>query len=246
VDGDPSISSAWTKLGQAAPAEKALWQLIWVEEYRAVRTESDLARNAQQTILQWSLGSFAAVIAGSLVMLQASQYVAKCLVDQPGHALPPPIQYEHLLASSSYSKGHRLRRQKNLVGYIGTTGIYFGFSSSSILLFVNIVASHVYRLGVWTAPVRALSWAWGGAYLLIFVAVTWHFKRRADRQSRQGLLPSPELPHIELIPSVQPMNSPIPAAGLSECDPEAIPHASASPTGTGEPPNGAVTAEGTA
>lgn len=64
--------TAWDALLRASPEDKLFWQNMWLEEYRSIRSESEQARNAQQTILQWSLASFAAIIAGGLVVFSGT------------------------------------------------------------------------------------------------------------------------------------------------------------------------------
>jgi len=228
------------------------WQSMWLEEYKSIRSESEQARNAQQTILQWSLGSFAAVIAGSLVMFQgagrsasyfsgevgtlllflfgvglpglgffsyltwwgeflrmerAGRYIrglelaAGRMVESPDGALPPPLCWEHFLASSiTAAGGRRGTRVKQMVGYIGASGIYFGFSFSSLMLFASFVAGHSYHLGLWGGWVRALSLAWTATYVGFFITITFYLRNMADRQSRQGVSPLDSLPVIGFVP----------------------------------------------
>jgi hypothetical protein len=260
MDGSPR-SPAWEALQRASSEDKARWQALWVEEYRSIRSESEQARNAQQTILQWSLASFAAVIAGSLIMFQGSgsrsfqfagetgtvvllifglglpglgfcaylvwwgeflrmeragrytrglELVAERLASPRENGFPPPLQWEHFLASPAHlSKGKPIGRTKQLVGYFGTTGIYFGFGFSSLIIFDSIVINHTYRLGSWSVWVRSLSLLWSAAYICLFIVVTWRLTMAAGRQSRQGILSADALPVIEFVSFGQESGAPL-------------------------------------
>jgi hypothetical protein len=251
VDGSPP-GPAWHALQRASAEDRDRWQTLWVEEYRSIRSESEQARNAQQTILQWSLASFAAVIAGSLVMFQGSgknalqfsgeigtvllfifglglpglgffaylvwwgellrmeragrylrglELVADRLARGGSGRFPPPLQWEHFLASSVYRSNDKTRsRAKHLVGYVGATGIYFGFSVSSLILYISLVVSHAYHLGTWSEPTRDLSLIWSAAYVCLFVGVTWYLRRVTSRRSTQGVLTADILPLIDFVP----------------------------------------------
>lgn len=248
----PAGDSAWEALKAASAEDKARWQELWVEEYRSVRSESEQARSAQQTILQWSLGSFAAVIAGGLVMLQGSgknglqlsgevgfvlllifglglpglaffaylvwwgeflrmeragryarglELVAARLANgRGGRKLPPPLQWEHFLAGHTHRATiDRNRRSKHLVGYVGTTGLYFGFFFSSLVIFISLMVGHNYRFGPWIWWMHGLAIFWCAACVCIFVITSWRFKMAADHQSLQGIQLAGALPTIEYI-----------------------------------------------
>jgi hypothetical protein len=293
-------SPAWEALQRASSEDRARWQALWVEEYRSLRSESEQARNAQQTILQWSLASFAAILAGSLLMFQgasshtfhfsgeagtvvllifglglpglgfcsylvwwgeflrmerAGRYIrglelaAERLASNGETSFPPPLQWEHFLAGHArFPKGKPTGRTKQLVGYVGTTGIYFGFSVSSLIIFVSIVVSHSYHLGPWGSWVRGLSLVWSIAYICLFIAVTWLFKSSADRQSRQGVLSADVLPALEFIPfgpnsgAVPPGNTGASSAAANTQSVVPAPAASSEP----QPGDSTVLPEGTA
>jgi hypothetical protein len=243
----------WDALLRAAPEDKLLWQNMWLEEYRSIRSESEQARNAQQTILQWSLASFAAIIAGGLVMFsgainirsgetgtvllmifglglpglsffsylvwwgeflrmeRAGRYIrglermADRLANSTSGKLPAPLQWEHFLAGPAYApaakrreraRHKRLGRAKYMIGYVGASGIYFGFCVASLAVFASLLVDHGYRLGRWTALTRDLSWAWCGSFLFLFVVIALALTVSADRQSRQGVLISGTLPPL--------------------------------------------------
>jgi hypothetical protein len=243
-------TSPWDALQHASSEVKARWQALWLEEYRSMRSESEQARNAQQTILQWSLGSFAAIIAGSLVMFQGAtsqifkftgevgtilmyilgfglpglglfaylvwwgeflrmeragrytrglELVGQRFASYGAAQVPPPLQWEHFLAGPVMARG----RNKQMIGYVGTVGIYFGFSVSALILFISLVLAHVYHLGSWGGWVRGFSLAWPGIFVIGFIFLTWYLKRLADHQSRQGVLLEDILPPIEFVVPTQ-------------------------------------------
>jgi hypothetical protein len=246
--------TVWDALLRASAEDKLFWQNMWLEEYRSIRGESEQARNAQQTILQWSLAAFAAVIAGALVtfsgnvnirsgetgtvlliifgmglpflsffsylvwwgeflrMERAGRYIrglefmADRLANSTSGKLPPPLQWEHFLAGPSYSvalrrreaaRHKRLGRAKYIVGYLGAAGIYFGFSFSSLVIFVSLVIDH--KFGHRTAIIQGLSCAWFVIFLSLFVVIGLYQKREADRQSRQRILIPDALPWLDFM-----------------------------------------------
>lgn len=54
--------------GLGAPSPNLAEQLV-VAEYQSLRQESDQARNAQQTILNWSMGAYALLVAAGISVL---------------------------------------------------------------------------------------------------------------------------------------------------------------------------------
>jgi len=153
------------------PEDKLFWQNMGLEEYRSIRSESEQARNAQQTILQWSLTSFAAIIAGGLV--------------------------------DSSARHKRLGRAKYMIGYVGASGIYFGFSVAALAVFATLVANHDYQTSRWTGLLRDPSWAWCGIFLLLFLVVALSLTVSADRPSRQGVLITDTLPPLSFASRIE-------------------------------------------
>jgi hypothetical protein len=108
-----------------------------------------------------------------------------------------------------------------LVGYVGTAGIYFGFSVASLILFVSLVLNHAYDLGPWTVPVRVLSLTWCLLYLAVFGVVTWYLLSQTGRQSRQGILLPDVLPKLDLV-SI-PLGTAEATSGNSPSPPDPVP-----------------------
>jgi hypothetical protein len=92
-------------------------------------------------------------------------------------------------------------RAKQLVGYVGTAGIYFGFSFASLILFISLVLNHAYHLGPWTVAVRVLSLVWCLVYVAVFGVVSWYLLSHASRESREGILLPDVLPKVDYIPA---------------------------------------------
>jgi hypothetical protein len=295
----------WDALLSASQDDKERWLNLWLEEYRSIRSESEQARNAQQTILQWSLAAFAGIIAGSLLMFEGSgtvnfrsgeagtvllfvfgvglpslgffsylvwwgeflrmeragryarglEVMAARVVTIHGQKLPPPLQWEHFLAGPSYSQGVNWRgvarrgagRSKQLIGYVGTAGIYFGFSFASLILFVSLVLNHAYGLGLWTVPVRVLSLIWCLLYVAVFGLVSWYLLTQASRQSREGILLPDVLPKLDLVSiplgaaEAAPASSPSPPDPIVAAD-ESGPTSPIAQPAASEPPQSSVSA----